>query len=589
MVNLKAKPFNLDDEAIKWVEDTIASMTIEEKIGQLFVNLGITRDEEYLKNVVNNYHIGAARYNPGSAAEIHQQNVILQTNSKIPLFIASNLEGGGNGACGGGTEVGLPVKIGATNDPKYAYEMGRISGIEGAATGSNWTFAPLVDINLNWRNPIISSRCFSNEAEKVLANALGYFKGVSESNMICAMKHFPGDGIDERDHHISNAVMSLGCEEWDKSYGLIYKGLIDEGIQSVMIGHFLFPAYTKHFNPTIKDEDILPASLCKEITTDLLKGKLGFNGLVVTDASHMVGMTCAMKRKDVLPQAIAAGCDMFLFFNDLDEDFGYMMEGYKNGVITEERLHDALTRILGAKAGLGLHKKAKEELVPPVEGLSVVGCEEHQKIAKEVADKAITLVKNKQDVLPLSVEKHKKILIVPVGGVTSSGGSLFSLIMPKGPSPADKLAEKLRAKGFDVEMYVSPLEELAKKEGAEKNLAVMKYFLGKSPVGEFVDKYDLIITAAAVNGTGMTVERVGWGFSKGGKEIPWYVHEIPTIVVSFKSPFLLADVPQAKTYINTYDANEVTIDALVAKLTGESEFVGVDPVDAFCGMWDTRL
>ena len=212
-----------------------------------------------------------------------------------------------------------------------------------------------------------------------------------------------------------------------------------------------------------------------------------------------------------------------------------------------------------------------------------------KKIAKEVADKAITLVKNKQDVLPLCVEKHKRILVVPVGGVTSSGGSLFNLIMPKGPSPADKLAEKLRAKGFDVEIYVSPLEELAKKEGAEKNLAVMKYFLGKSPVGEFVNKYDLIITAAAVNGTGMTVERVGWGFSKGGKEIPWYVHEIPTIVVSFKSPFLLADVPQAKTYINTYDANEVTIDALVAKLTGESEFVGVDPVDAFCGMWDTRL
>src|SRR5699024_9770922 len=144
----------------------------------------------------------------------------------------------------------------------------------------------------------------------------------------------------------------------------------------------------------MKDEETMPATLCKELITDLLRGKLGFNGMVVTDASHMVGLTAMMKRSDILPHAIAAGCDMFLFFNDPDEDCEYMMNGYKNGLITEERLQDALERILGVKAYLGLHKKTAEEITPPEEGLSVIGSEEFKNIAKEVSDKAITLVKN---------------------------------------------------------------------------------------------------------------------------------------------------------------------------------------------------
>ena len=123
MVNLKAKPYNLDEQGIKWVEETIANMTIEEKIGQLFVNMGASRDEEYLKEMVNNYHIGAVRYNPATASEVYDQNKILQENSKIPLLIAANTESGGNGACVDGTYVGAEVKIAATNDKKYAYEL----------------------------------------------------------------------------------------------------------------------------------------------------------------------------------------------------------------------------------------------------------------------------------------------------------------------------------------------------------------------------------------------------------------------------------------------------------------------------------
>ena len=349
MVDLKAKPYTLDDEGVKWVEETIDSMTLDEKIGQLFVNMGASRTEEYLTQVLRDYKFGAVRYNPGKAADVHEQNRILQENSKIPLLIASNAEAGGNGACTDGTYVGYPIKLGATTDPKWAYEMGRISGVESSAIGCNWAFAPVIDLLINWRNPIISNRAFGADPDLVLACGKAYLKGMAESGVACAMKHFPGDGVDERDHHLSSSANSMTCEEWDATFGKVYAGMIEAGVQSVMVGHIMMPAYQKHFNPDMKDSELLPASLCKELTTDLLKGKLGFNGLVVTDASHMVGMTSAMPRRLVLPTAIAAGCDLFLFFNDPEEDLNWMTEGYKNGIITEERLREALRAILGTE------------------------------------------------------------------------------------------------------------------------------------------------------------------------------------------------------------------------------------------------
>ena len=134
-VDMRAKPYYLDDEAVQWVEDTIASMSLEEKIGQLFFNMGSSRTEEYLKMTVDKYHIGGIRYNPGTAAEVHEQNRILQENSKIPLIIACNTENGGNGACSNGTMIGAQTKIGATGDAKYAKALGKMANTEAAAIG----------------------------------------------------------------------------------------------------------------------------------------------------------------------------------------------------------------------------------------------------------------------------------------------------------------------------------------------------------------------------------------------------------------------------------------------------------------------
>jgi beta-N-acetylhexosaminidase len=586
MVDLKAKPYNLKDEDIKWVKETIASMTDEEKIGQLFVNMGSSRDEDYLKEMVTKYHIGAVRYNPGKAEEVYEQNRILQENSKIPLLIAANTESGGNGACTDGTYVGVEVKIAATNDSKYAYELGRVSGVEASAIGCNWSFAPIVDINRNWRNPIISTRTFCDDPDKTLELALEYMKGIRESGIAPAAKHFPGDGIDERDQHLSFSVNSLPTKEWDETFGKVYSGLFEAGLPSIMAGHISLPSYVRHFNPDATlQEAMMPATLSKYILTDLLRDKMGFNGLVVTDASHMVALTGAMKRKDMVPAAIAAGNDLFLFFNDPDEDFRWMMEGYKNGVITEERLNEALTRILGIKASLGLHKKDKKEILPPKEeAMARIGLEENKKPAIEVADKAITLVKNNQDIFPISVENHKRVLLVDVKGTE---GGFGKLIGSSGTSALEIMKGMLEEEGFEVTIWESPTEKIMNLPEEEMKKAIGKVYAQKRPISDLTDNYDLVINIASVNPN--TDQRIQWPASKGTPDIPFYVNEIPTIFVSVQCPFHLADVPQVKTYINAYDNKDYTIKALVDKMMGRSKFVGVSPVDAFCGFEDTKF
>lgn len=584
-VNLKEKPYYLTDEDIAWVNQSIQSMSLEEKIGQLFINMGSSSDEEYLSSMVNTYHIGGVRYNPGLASDVYEQNRILQQHSKVPLLIAANTEAGGNGACSDGTEVGLAIKIAATNDSHYAYKMGWVSGLEASAIGCNWSFAPIVDITYNWRNPIISSRAFSNEPDKVLEMAKAYMKGIREHGIAPTAKHFPGDGVDERDQHLSFSINSFDVEQWNKTFGKVYQGLFDAGLPSLMVGHISLPEYVSYFKPdaTLR-ERILPATLNPWILKKLLRETMNFNGAVVSDASHMVALTGSMKRQDMLPQAIAAGTDLFLFFNDPDEDFNYMLQGYKNGVISDERLHEALTRILGLKASLGLHKKAKDQfLLPKAKALSMIGHVKNKALFKEVASKAITLIKDNQNLLPISVQSHRRILLVDVKGHESGFGKA---IAGAGGKAIDTLKSILVDQGFDVSIYESPFTKLEGLPQDEYRKNVMGLYAAKRPITSITDHYDLIINVANV--VPGTDQRIQWPAGKGTPDIPFYVHEVPTIFVSLQCPFHLADVPQVQTYINAYDNRPVTLSVLVDKLLGRENFEGTSPVDAFCGLEDTH-
>lgn len=591
MVDLRAKPYYLDDNDISWVENTIASMSDEEKVGQLFFQLCAGTDEEYLKDLMEKYHLGGCRYNGMPSNMVQNQNRILQKYAKIPLIIACNTEAGGDGACTDGTKIGSGIKIGATENVQYAYDLGRMSNEEAAIVGCNMAFSPVCDIHMNWQNTEVVTRAFGNDENRVAKMSKAYLDGAhTVPGFACAAKHFPGNGIDFRDAHMSNNVNDLSEEEWMRTYGYVYKTLIDADLDAIMGGHIMMRTYMQGVKPGISDEELLPATLCPEIMTGLLRDKLGFNGMVVTDASHMVGMTDRMTRKEMLPAAINAGCDMFLFFNDPDEDFTTMLDAYKTGKISEERMTEALTRILGLKAHMGLNKKAKEDIVPGEDELKNLGKPEYIEVAESISRDALTLVKYKdKDVLPLKPEKTKRIMIVYIKGYDSPMAAFIQMAMgatgtPK-LNPAEKLRDKLNEKGFDAFIYESPIEKMKKQIAAGEKPSLNLYFAGKNAISDFTSGQDLIISLYDVM-TG----RPAFGMSKGGGEIPWYVFEQDVIGISVNAPTMLADVPMLRTYINAYDSADSTLDALVdALMEGPDAFKGKDPIDSFCGLWDTGL
>lgn len=588
MVDLKSRPYYLSEEDCQWVKDTIANMSPEEKVGQLFFQLTASHDEEYLKELMEKYHLGGCRYNPAPGKAIQEQNRILQKYAKVPIFIACNTEAGGDGACADGTHIGAGVKIAATDKEEYAFALGKMANEQAAAIGCNMAFAPVADILYNWENTEIVTRAFGGDAERVATMSKAYLNGAHTiPGFACAAKHFPGNGQDFRDAHIANNVNYFDVEKWDETYGHVYRTLIENDLDAIMGGHIMLPSYAKAINPELKDEDMMPATLSPEIMTGLLRDRLGFNGMVVTDASHMVAMTDRMKRSEMLPASINAGCDMFLFFNDPEEDFATMLGAYKTGIISEERMTEALTRILGLKAHLGLNKKSKEELVPQPETVEeVLQREEYKAMQKSISEDCITLVKYKdKDVLPMTPDRYKRIMIVHIKGAENSMSALMKMLGGGKGNPAEALKEKLCAKGFDAFIYESPLDVMKKQIEAGEKPDLNIYFAGKNAIADFVSDMDLVITLCDVpNG------RPSFGMSKGGGEIPWYVFEVPVVVVGCGQPTMLADIPQARTYINTYDSKDTTLDALVEDLmNGEEAFKGTDPIDSFCGLFDARL
>ncbi|RKO24592.1 glycosyl hydrolase [Pseudarthrobacter phenanthrenivorans] len=577
-VDLQAAPFNLDDGAVAWVESTLAGMSLEEKIGQLFINHNNDYSPEYLDGVLENYHVGGMRYRPGPSAAVQEHIRYAQSKSRIPLLVASNPEMGGAGSCDDGTFVSTHLQAGSHPDKAIARQMGQVAGVETAALGCNWAFAPIVDIHYNWRNTVISTRSFGNTPEIVVERAKEYFDGISESPTVCAMKHFPGDGIDERDQHVVTSYNTLGYEEWNRTYGHVYREMIGHGVQSIMVGHIGAPELSRHFRPGLADADILPATLSPELLQDLLRGELGFNGLVLTDASLMVGLTQAMKRKDLVPATIAAGCDMFLFFRNPAEDFQYMLDGFKSGVITEQRLHDALRRILGLKASLGLHLKPADQLVPPAETLAVIGSEKHRRVAAEIANKTVTLVKDTAHNLPITPATHPRIRLYGI-----SGGADFTRADPL--AYLDTVKEELEAAGFEVHLFKTADQREAAGETGVNFMSV----ISEEATGDYADKYDAAFVFANVKGFAQEAAiRIKWSTPMAA-EIPWYVTEVPTVFVSLNQPNHLIDVPMVKTAIHAHAGSREAIRATIEKIQGKSEFQGTFNENVFCDSFDTRL
>ena len=550
MINLKASPFYLNDAQIRWVRDTLASLSEDEKIGQLFCPISFSSDENYLRYEILRYNVGGVLFKTSPSAEVRQALQFMQFSSKVPLLCAANLEFGSTGFLDDGTFFGQQMGIGATGDSVHAYRMGLVSCREAAAAGCNFAFAPVSDLDLNWRNPIVNVRSYGKDPEMVSEMCKAYKRAADECGVAVAVKHFPGDGVDEVDQHLLVSVNTMPVEKWEETYGRIYRSMIEDGAMSFMVGHIDHPGWRHKINPDLP-EGTVPATLSRELMTGLLRERLGFNGLIITDATPMVGYNCSMKHADAVPTSIAAGADMFLFNKSLSEDYEYMKDGIRRGLLTWERVNEAVTRILAMKAALKLN-----EVRLPDENPSLIGCEEHHVWAREMANEAITLVKDTQHNLPLNPQKTKRLLLEVLGGCPSDGRI------------SSYMKDKLTAEGFDVAVYQP--EDFS------------TYRFGVKP---FTDAFDAVLYLGNVeNASNKTTNRINWyTFWGHGNNVPWFVNEVPTVFCSLANPYHLVDVPMIKTYINCYSNNTETLDALVEKLMGRDSFRGISPTDPFCG------
>lgn len=568
MIDLKKAPYCLSEEALGWVESTLASMTTDEKIGQLICPIGYSKEPVELDKMLKR-NIGGIMYRPEGTAAVVAAHSYLQEHSKIPMLIAADVEQGGVGATLDGTVIGRQMLAAATGDPEQARRLGYASAVEAASVGVNWAFSPVIDIDRNWRNPITNVRTYGSDPELVLRMGRAFINGAHEGGLAVSIKHFPGDGCDERDQHLHPTVNDISAEEWRRTYGKLYKTLIDEGAETVMVGHIAQPALVHEINPQASfDEQYRPATLSKELLQGVLREELGFNGMIVSDATIMVGFAQEMPRRLAVPTCIACGIDMFLFTRDFEEDYAFMMQGYQDGIITEERLNEAVRAILGFKAYLGLYKKQAEgTLIPGDDARRILRNETFVGWARELAYKGVTLVKDTRNYLPLTPEKYKRIALFVLNdlGLFATGDD----------SLENSIKEDLEKRGFEV--YESPTGE---HFGRDNMMSI----------GDFQGRYDLALYVFNIaTSSSNTAVRINWKGFLGSGNNPWFVGEVPVVAVSLANPYHLIDIPRIHTYINAYTNSPETVQAVLDKLTGNSPFTGISPVDPFLGREDTKL
>ena len=579
MVDITASPFNLDPEGVQWVGSTLASMDTRAKVGQLFHLAAMFPDPAAIDrdNAVAQPNGYMLRGMPAEqVVGLHRH---LQSTASIPMLLSANLEKGADGLIAEGTSFGSPMQVAATGKVEHASHFGIATGREARAVGCNWGFSPIVDIQFNHNNPITNIRCFGSDVDTVADMSEAMIRGMQSQGVAATPKHFPGDGVDDRDQHLVTTVNTFSVAAWDASFGKVYQQQFAAGAKSIMVGHIALPAYSKLLRPGIADEDILPASMAPEILTDLVRGRMGFNGVICSDALSMVGYTIPMARRRALPLSVAAGIDVLLFAVDYAEDVQSVLQGIEDGLLTMARVDEAVTRILALKASLGLHRATPEELVPGVDAFNALPLDEDRAWARASADAAITLVKAKQEgVLPLDPAKGQRILLYYTEDSNPNHHKLAA--DPNRKNSGQVIGEQLAAAGLDITVF-----ERSGRPSLED------VFAGRDAVGykDLLANYDLVLYVAQYEpASSAATVRLQWS-PLVANDAPKFLNELPTVFVSVASPFHLQDVPRIKTFINAYGYSPASLDAVTDKLLGRSGFTGVSPVDPFCGYWDARL
>ncbi|AIT81787.1 glycoside hydrolase (plasmid) [Novosphingobium pentaromativorans US6-1] len=551
-------PLALSPADRAWVDARLGELSTEDKVGQLFVLSSINDDIDEIERHCA-LGVGGIHRFPGHDLEkAWAATHAAFERSAVPPLISGDIEGGSLShfyACPVPNQLGLA----AADDLELSRRIARIIAIESRAMGFNWTFSPVVDVNVNFRNPVVGTRSYGSNVDAIIAQAKVLVEELQAQGIAATAKHWPGDGIDDRDQHLVPTVNTLAMDEWDASYGRIYRAMIDAGVMAVMSAHIALPEYIRARDGNPGRDAFKPASLSKTLNLDFLRGELGFRGLIVSDATAMGGLNAWCERAEVVPAVIENGCDVFLFSRDAAADKQLMLDGLRHGLLSEERLEAAVDKVLSLKARLGLHRREPAELLPPLDAArAVLRKPGNMAVVDQASARAITLVKDTQALLPIDPARHKRVTIV-----VEEGWNFVSGAMPRSSSA---FIEALRERGFEVRTFDS-----------------------EAPPTR--DDTDLLIYLIGQEATPAIAQiHIDWIKLHGGarKAMLRFNTEIPTLMVSLGQPYYLYDAPEIATYVNGYSGLDSVQKGVVERLVGEAAFTGVSPVDAFCGLEQAR-
>ena len=396
------QPKNISNSDIKkandWVDKTYNSLSQDEKLGQLFIlALYTNKGEEFInqiRNIVKNEKIGGLILMQDDAArEINLVNEF-QSQSKVPLMIGMDAEWGVFQRIAKAHKYPWAITLGAIQDKNLITEMSAKIAEDCKRMGINWDVAPVVDVNTNPNNPIIGNRSFGSDVNNVVNSALAYSNGLQDNRILAAIKHFPGHGDTDKDSHLDLPVVSHNLERLEKIEIAPFKALMNKGIGGVMVAHL--------YVPSLENEKGIPASVSKKIVTGLLKEKLGYKGLIITDALNMGAVANKFKAGELDAMAFKAGNDLMLFSQDVATGKKLIQQAIDKGEISQNRVEESVKKILLTKYYLGLDKYNN---INPENVNEDLNNASHSALVQKMYANALTLIKDDKKLLPLDCKE----------------------------------------------------------------------------------------------------------------------------------------------------------------------------------------
>jgi beta-N-acetylhexosaminidase len=528
-----------------WVENILSGMTLEQKAGQLVFPHAYGRymsidSPEYqrLVHLVENVKVGGIIF---FLSNIYDQAIVtnkLQEIADIPLLISADFERGVAQRAQDATLFPYNMGIGAADDLELTYEMGKIIAIEGGAIGVHHNYAPVSDVNNNPFNPIINVRAYGEDVDLVERLSNSFLKGVQDGGMIATSKHFPGHGNTDVDSHRDLPLIAGARSELKNLELAPFQSNIDNGVLSFMIGHLEVPAYEPVEN--------LPSTLSQKIVTDLLQEEMGFKGLIVTDAMNMHAITNSFSTAEATVMALLAGNDCILFPDDAEVSVNAIIAAVKKGDISEKRLNHSVRKILLAKKWAKLDKKVLIDINKISEN---VGIKSHWKVAEQLARKSITLVKDEDKLIPLSLNTNLKYAHISLLDSRFGGEeNFFNRLISARVNSLSEARLSLNSSESDFERAL-----------------------------EIAENADVIILSTYLK---VRAFEGDLGLNEMQAKLVRDILELdrPVVFCSHGNPYIIAPFPGIKTYLCNYGDTEVSEMALAEALFGEIEIQGKLPI-----------